>query len=935
MKNGFLYKVAQTFIGEMECGNIKNFDEYCFVFPNRRSSIFFKKYLGELTSKPFFSPTLTTIGTLFGDISGLKLADKISLLIDLHSVYSKYYANTSFDEFVFWGDVILNDFDDVDKYLVDAQKLFTNIRDLNSLSSDYSFLSENQLEAIRSFWGTVIEHSNGEKEKKFISIWENLYSIYVEFKQLLKSKGEGYEGMIYREVAETLEQDTLLAKSLDKYSKVVFVGQNALNECEKILLTTLQKFNKGDYYWDFYGKEITDSKNKSSLFMKSNVENFKSHYTLHFDEFDRDLENREVISVGVPSAVGQTKYVGDLLKGLDPQKTSIVLPDETLLFPMMNSIPEGVDNVNVTMGYSLKNSPLASFISLVSELWKKAKEDSNSHETSFYHANVISILDHQYIQSIEEIAPLRLSVRNKIIESNMIFVPYTLFQVEGGGLLSFIFQSRPESITSYQLTLLELLQDRLSAIDKEFVLGYYKCINRIAGFNLQIKDDTYFRLLDQLVSTVSVPFRGEPLSGLQIMGPLETRCLDFENVIILSSNEGTFPSRSVSNSYIPYNLRLGFGLPTYEFQDSISAYHFYRSIYRAKKVVMVYDTRTEGVNKSGEASRFIKQLRYHHQVPVKDIVVSHKIFTSPKVIKSVSKTPEIIDIIEKKVRFSASSLNSYIDCPLKFYLQTIEKIEEDKGVEEAVEANSFGTMFHEVMEKLYRPYLNNLISLDNFKLISKDNDLIKTYISDSFKNVMKVSQIEGRNKVIEALLERYVKETVEIDKKSAPLILLGTELKCPISVTFPTIDKEVKFYGIIDRIDSVDGVMRVIDYKTGGYKIEIKKGDIASIFDASKGDDRPYTAFQMLLYYFLLENTSSLKFKVPQVDKTIFGVCSLKDLFKTGQFQTFCVKQEEYDEFKSRLQKMVEDIMNVEIPFQATPSEKSCKYCPFTMVCGE
>ena len=917
MMNGFLQQVAQIYLDKMGDG----IADCCFVFPNRRSSLFFRKYLGEKLPKPMFSPTLTTINNLFAQISGLKVADKISLLIDL---YQEYNLST-FDEFVFWGDIILNDFDDIDKYLVDAEKLFTNIKDLHDLDGGYEFLSDEQIKAIKSFWGTFNKYAGGPKEKEFISLWDSLYGIYTRFRKRLQAKGEAYEGMIYRSVAEDVKCRRELPEALKRYRKIIFVGLNALNECEKALLTYLKKEGVADFYWDFYGDEITDEANKSSLFMKENVLQYPSLYPLPDGQKGINLAEREIKVIGVPSAVRQAKYLQQILQGLDPFATSIVLPDENLLFPVLNSIPEEIEEINVTMGYSLKNSQVASFMGHLAPLWKKAKEINGV--THFYHANVVALLGHKYIQDMDGVGEKAREIRKQMIESNMIFAPATLF--EGDDLIGFIFKQRPDSMADYQIALLEELQKGLDPLDKEFVLGYFKCINRLKGFNLSIKDETWFKLLAQLVSAISIPFNGEPLSGLQIMGPLETRALDFENVIILSCNEGKFPSRSVSNSFVPYNLRKGFGLPNYEFQDSISAYHFYRSIYRAKRVYMMYDTRTEGVNRSGEVSRFVKQLKYHHGANITEKVVTYKIDSGPSGNIKVEKSDEIIEKLLEH-NFSASSLNMYIDCPLKFYFQVVEKIKEEDEVTEQVEANVFGTMFHEVMQKIYEPYCGEIISSQMIDKWMKDKEMIQELIRNAFANEMKIKNIEGKNKIVEALIFRYVLKTLEQDRKKAPFIFTSVEERCFVKATLPGSGAEVKFFGIIDRRDGVDENDRIVDYKTGGYSIEWK--EVGDMFDRP-ADKRGYTALQMMFYLYLLD----MKGLVKDVDRAVMAVCSLKDLFGTSKdLPAFGITRADYDLFVERLYDLVENrILNKEIPFEAKGEGKTCEYCPYSIVCNK
>ncbi len=925
MKNRFLQQVAQIYLDKMGDG----IADCCFVFPNRRSSLFFRKYLGESLSKPMFTPALTTINNLFAQISGLKVADKISLLVDLY----REYNISSFDEFVFWGDIILNDFDDIDKYLVDAKKLFTNIKDLHDLDGGYEFLSDEQIKAIRSFWSTFNDYSGGPKEEQFLSVWNNLYRIYSDFRANLLSKGEAYEGMVYRSVAEAVNGDSHINSDaaegiralVSKYKKIVFVGLNALNECEKALLTHLKKEGVADFYWDFYGDEIKDEANKSSLFMKENVLRYPSAYQLPEVELEGKPLDRVINVIGVPSAVGQAKYLMNLLPELDPHDTSIVLPDETLLYPVLNSIPEEVEDINVTMGYSLKNSQLATFMGHISPLWRKAKEIGG--QTHFYHSSVTAILGHKYIQDLPETGEQARKLKMEIVERNMIFVPASFFG--GCGILELIFRQRPESVADYQIALLEELQKGLGPLDKEFVLGYFKCINRLKGFHLCIKDETWFKLLAQLVSAISIPFNGEPLSGLQIMGPLETRALDFENVIILSCNEGKFPSRSVSNSFVPYNLRKGFGLPNYEFQDSISAYHFYRSIYRAKRVFLLYDTRTEGVNRSGEVSRFVKQLKYHHGANITEEVVTFKIESIPSGNIKVEKSDEIIaKLLEHN--FSASSLNTYLDCPLKFYFQAVEKIKEEEEVTEQVEANVFGTMFHEVMQKIYEPYCGEIISPELIDKWMKSEAMIQELIRNAFANEMKIKNIEGKNKIVEALILRYVLKTLEQDRKKAPFAFTSVEERCFVKAALPRTGAEVKFFGIIDRRDGVDGNDRIVDYKTGGYSISWK--EVGDMFDLP-ADKRGYTALQMMFYLYLLD----MKGLVKDVDKAVMAVCSLKDLFGTTKgMPAFGITRADYDLFVERLYDLVENrILNKEIPFEAKGEGKTCEYCPYSIVCNK
>lgn len=933
MGKEFLYQVAKLF-WEKEGDSVS---ECRFVFPNRRSSLFFQKYLGQISAKPVFSPDLITINTLFQEISGLRIADKTSSLFNLYSEYTLHRENEaveSFDDFLFWGDTILNDFDDVDKYLIDAEKLFANIQDLHQLDSGYEFLSPTQKAAIEEFWGHFIPFSQQAKEQSFLSIWNHLFEIYTGFRESLLCRGEGYEGMIYRAVAERVKSMEEVPEPLKKYKKIIFVGLNALNKCEKTLLSFLKKEGVADFYWDYYGSVIKDKQNKSSLFMEDNIVRYPSRYKIEDDISGDERPVPQIDVIGVPSMVGQAKSVYDILDRLlsdseeEAFSTSVVLPDENLLLPVLNSIPEKIRKVNVTMGYSLVHNQVASFMDSIALLQGKTRLSGAT--VSFYHTVVTDILSHPYIAAIA--GKCASAIKKEIVSQNMVFVAAD--KLKGEPILKLIFtplsnialdkSERVRCVADYQLSILLELQKHVPAIDKEFVFAYYKCINRLKGLNLPIEVDTYYKLLHQLVSSISIPFKGEPLSGLQIMGPLETRALDFDNVIILSVNEGTFPSRGVSTSFIPYNLRKGFDLPNYEFQDSISAYHFYRSIYRAKRVFLLYDTRTEGVGRSGEASRFVKQLKYHHKVALNEHLRTYKIISSPKKSIEVAKTSEMISLLENKY-MAATTLNAYISCSLKFYFQVIEGIKEEEDVTDDVESAMFGKLFHKVMENLYSKYVGKVVSKDALLEEIADEDSLKKLIFNAFVEEMKISSVEGKNKIIEALLVRYVKKTLETDMRRTPFTFLSKEQKCHSKFELPS-GRLVNLFGIIDRVESSEGNVRIIDYKTGGFDIDYKS--IGDIFDSSSGK-RPDTALQMLFYLYLLERGG----KIDSIENVQMSICSVKELFKSIT-PGFIVTKEEYSEFKDSLSALLEEIFDISHSFKATDNLDECGYCQFKILCN-
>ncbi len=555
----FLSQIASSF-NSREGQKIK---ELCFVFPNRRAGIFFQKYLGDIAEKPIFSPSIITIDDLFSKLSKISRIDRVEALYRLYKVYVELSdSKESFDEFIFWGDVILADFDDVDKYQVDAQKLFANIKDLKEIESDYSFLSKTQMEAVQSFWSNFLPVLESEKKMKFRSTWEILYPLYLQFKKELEFDGLGYQGMIYRNIADQIEKENnsqILDGILSEFREVVFIGFNALSSCEKVLLRSLKKAGVADFYWDFSGDIITDIDNKSSLFMRENILEFPSKFKL-----DLSVENTQTVEIiGVPSAVGEAKIVSKILNTVGGGiNTAVVLPDESLLMPVLYSIPSEIESVNVTMGYPLKTGSIVSLIESIMELQKG----------TFYFKRVLPILKHHYIKIIAKESAGGLIER--IVKGNMVYIDQQEFNVHP--ILKLIFRPT-KNISDYLLEILEYLNNsvELTNIEKEFVYFCYTAVSRMRDLMIPMNNDTYCKLLTQIINSTSIPFKGEPLSGLQIMGVLETRALDFDNVIICSMNDGVFPSKSPINSFIPHNLRKGFAMPDYEFKDGVMAYHFY------------------------------------------------------------------------------------------------------------------------------------------------------------------------------------------------------------------------------------------------------------------------------------------------------------------------------------------------------------------------
>ena len=577
----FLYQVASLFYSEYGA----EVSRLAFVFPNRRTGLFFQKYLSEVSEKPLFSPTILTINDLFVQLSGKQAADRISMLFKLYDIYLRHSGSSeTFDEFLYWGEMLLNDFDDIDKYMADARMLFTNVTDLREIENDFSFLSPEQIAAIRTFWSSFYPKGDTPNQEQFLAVWQILYALYTDLREALATEGKGYEGMIFREVVEQMEKDECCDLP---YTKVVFVGLNALSVAEERFLSGLQKRGIADFYWDYASPKVTDPDNKASYFVERNLWQFPSQLIengqLTIDNEDDDKKKIEVI--GIPSGIGQAKHVYTLLSDWckeaemsseEALRTAVILPDEHLLIPVLNAIPEQIRRINVTMGYPLAGTPVASLIEYILALQKNVRYiDRNP---LFYFRDVLPVLNHRYILSTSP--EIISSLVKEITENNKIYISHT--ELEKTPLLEILFTpvTGVEAFSDYLIKVLEELNKVMSALsdeeeedapqrtndlEQEFIFHYFTTVNRMKEVmkdaRIEMKIDTFFRLLKRVTDTITIPFHGEPLSGLQIMGVLETRALDFDRLIILSMNEGIFPQRKAANSFIPYNLRTGC-LPT-------------------------------------------------------------------------------------------------------------------------------------------------------------------------------------------------------------------------------------------------------------------------------------------------------------------------------------------------------------------------------------
>ena len=966
----FLKQVADHYYNE---GKI---EEKCFVFPNRRSMVWFRKHLcSAVKDVPLLAPQMLTINDFFSRVSGVPASDRVRLLLELYDSYKALNPKAeSLDEFIFWGDVILADFNDVDKYLVDPRQLFANVADFKALQDTFEYLTDTQREAIKGF----LSHFNDQSGKltvdlgtddpdvkgRFLQIWNILYPLYVSYNKSLADKGMAYEGMVYRSLAERLKNmsvEDVFQDIFHEGTTFVFVGLNALNECEKTLLRKLRDAGKAEFCWDWSGDMIKDPQNRSSFFMADNVLEFPQ--AARWDP--EGVECPEINVISVASSAGQAKRLPDILcqRTGAPEECAVVLPDEGLLKSVLNSIPEEIHDINVTMGLPMNVSLFYTMMADISAIQMHAVKRKDTW--LFYHKQVWDLFSSEIFRKAADEKTMEIVA--KVKENARYYIPKD--ELTGTLLMDVIFRpvimdpkmastAQIASFAQYQKDVIEAIapaiaDDASLALELEYAKEYYKCINVLFEIRPEVLPMTYLRLLGQLLSSVSVPFRGEPLKGLQIMGPLETRALDFKDLVIMSANEGVFPRRSVSSSFIPPELRKGFGMPTYEYQDAVWAYYFYRMISRAEKVWMLVDSRTEGL-KSGEESRYIKQLEYHFGVPLKRSVVkfgSMKTASLPDIVKTDEDVARIKDTV-----LSATTLQNYLACPAKFYYGTVKGLEAEEEVAESLDYGMFGTVYHDTMRALYtseeamdpefvfndrepRGGLNG----EALKTVSQSyiegwlsrKEDIKAKVKALIMMQLNTIEVSGRNLVVADVIVRYIIKTLQRD-----LELLKKEGRD----SFEILGREIRvagefcgqrFKGFIDRLDSFkEGQARVVDYKTGKVLEDdenIHDGNAEEIAEKIFNPDMknwPKIALQFYIYDMLVQSRPEVRGR--EICNCVY---STAHLFKEPPV-TVPMNRKFYEAVSAKLEAMLAQMYDTSVPFRRTDDEKTCSYCDFRMICG-
>lgn len=936
--NPFLRQVAHWYYPQ------DSLSRMVFVLPNRRSLAFLRKHFCDLAaadSRTMLAPRLTTIGDFFGTMGGIAPSDRISLLLELYEVYKKLFPKPeSLDDFIYWGDVLLADFDDVDKYRVDARMLFRNIADLKAIKDGYEYADEKQKEAIDrlvSNFDTVTHSANPRRNVKenFRQIWDILYPLYEGFRANLSEKGMAYEGKIYRDLADKLDTTPVADVLVEAYpgvDKCVFVGLNALNNCEKALLSKLRDAGLGEFCWDFAGPFIADDSNVCSLFRKENLALFPPVFT---PEAGNSVPNIHVCKI--PSASGQARILPGIIEGVPPAERgvdfAVVLADETMLLPVLGSLPHMEDGVNVTMGYPMRSSEWCSLMRDI--LLMQMNLRHKGEEWYFYHKYLHDIASSGIVGAL-------LSEEEKqkvkdVLKAAKYYVPRSDIAV--GSVLSVIFDpvitdpgaaevSQTDALSAYLLRICTTLASRLRdkedsniTLQLDFAKRYYQAVTRLCDLSLAVQPRTWIHLLDQILSDISVPFEGEPLGGLQVMGPLETRALDFKHIVILNANEGVFPRVSAGSSFIPAEIRMAFGLPTYLRQDAVWAYYFYRMITRAEDVWLLYDSRTEGLN-TGEESRFAKQLRYlypeqchlEETIATADISQSAEEAAIPKTDKDVKK------IWERS--FSATSLQTYLTCQAKFYYRYVQDLKPEGEVKETLDPSLEGTVCHEVLREIYARG-GSVITEEFLKGWLKRRDDIKKRVLDLIREKLNSIEIGGQDLVTSNILVKFITRVLECDieqiRKGGPIKILGLEQPMDVEICGHN------FHGVIDRLDSLrPGMVRVVDYKTGkDTQSALSLSDLPKSFD---GENK--AALQFFIYDRMIAARSEFTGKA--IHNSMYA---MKDFF-TEEVQTYPSDEGMAAKLEELIKAQFEEIEDTNIPFKRSEDSKACEYCDYRILCG-
>ncbi len=957
-----------------------NLSDIAIVFPNKRASLFLNDNLARLVDKPIWCPTYITISDLFRKHSKLQVGDPIKLICDLHKTFvSCTGIDETLDHFYGWGQLLISDFDDIDKNMAEADKLFANLRDIHELD-DISYLTDEQKKMIQKFFSNFSEDHNSELKKRFLQLWSHFYDIYVEYKKRLTEQGLAYEGALYRQVACD-ESITF------EHKKYLFVGFNMMQRVELQLCDRLMKEGKAAFYWD-YDKYYMDNKNEAGHYIRQYLKYYPNELATdtQSDIYDNMGKNKDITYISAPTENIQARYIKTWLlekeRYKDGRKTAIILADESLLQTVIHSLPQEVKSINITIGYPLQQTP---FYSLVKELINlQTIGHPKSKENDKYRLHYVSlILRHPYAKYI---SPQYIDLQ-KDLEENKRFYPsresLCLNDDEGLRLLFKDIEDTENynmSLVDYLLEILQTIGTQAKDIEdhlfQESLFRTYTLLNRLRGLidtgDLDVDTITLERLIQQLIQSTNIPFHGEPAEGIQIMGVLETRNLDFEHLLVLSCNEGNLPKGVNDSSFIPYSIRKAYGLTTIDNKVAIYAYYFHSMLQRAQDITLTYNNATEEGH-TGEMSRFMLQLMVES-----DHTITRRSLTAGQTplrpdYHNSEKTDEVLDKLNKSRLFTPTYLNTYIRCPKRFYFKYIKDLKEPEEMEDEIDNKIFGNIFHRAAQLYYLKYASPsdiainekgevilihpiVISKGEIETDLKHDDLLYRLVDQAFREeLFKVKDngyhpdYNGLQLINREVIVNYLKQLLQIDMRLAPFTILGLELKVAATyeIDTPIGKKALQLGGFIDRLDAVAANgnpnmgniaerIRVIDYKTGRAQTQTPK-DIDSIFDPKELDRHTDYYLQAMLYSLIVKHDRKLN---PAQDPVSPALLFIQQSGAEGYDPTLKLGKEliidatDHEEaFMKGLRQLVCDIFDPTLPFSPTEDKQRCTMCPYAALC--
>ena len=959
----FLAQVAEKLYGEYR----DDVSKLVVLFPSQRARLFFCEALLDVVDKPVWAPQFVTIDELMSQISSLHSADRLRLISELHAVYNEFHEE-DFDHFYHWGEMLVADFDMVDKYMVDAERLFVNIADIKEIEADLSYLTPEQEEYVRRFWNTLSSNMSLSKQKEFfLKIWRSLPAIYTKYKARLREKGIGYSGMIYRDAAQTLSDAQISPLAQTQY---VVAGFNALSSCEKVLFDHLKSCYDADFFWDYSDYFVDDQMQEAGRFIRENITRYPSKFTIQHNDWRKNVKSITVASTATSAA--QCKYVAQVLSHIAQRdgdgnmlpldrNTAIVLTDENMLEPLLYALPAelkgtkaGSDGVNVTMGYPLRSTLAYSFVDRLLELQSHSKLKEEG--VTFYHQDIESLLSHPFLSNSDAEAIRRL--RNTIVEERIYNVPQSMLL--SLPLAKYIFVHCAESVE-----LLKYLDNVVSHLPEvigiddllqiEYIVQIRKALqqltNMVVSCNIKLSLSLTRSLVRRHLQGVRIPFEGEPLEGLQVMGILETRNIDFKNVIIMSMSDSNFPgTRITDSSAIPYSLRYAYGLPTQEHHQGVYAYYFYRLISRAENIWMTYCS-TADEKGTGEPSRYIRQIEYESGVPITKVKVGVDVNLQQTESIQIAKDEHTMSLLNQytdgTTRLSPTAFSTYVQCPMRFFYKYMAKIRVEDELEEGLDDKTFGNIFHRAAELLYGAAVKEANPLVVLERIDEERiiECVDTAIGEECFNSAEFdhSKLQGELSIVREIVIRYLKDNlIAYDKKHPDFSVMALEdvFDAPFEFEVGGKKHSVVFEGRADRVDSLtSGVCRIIDYKTGGCHLTFKGFD--KLFYGSSAE-RVGNTINTLIYAMIARRRRGI-----EVQPALYY---LREMYNDNYSPLLRVsykgednKMVSYDierysdvaeEFEGYLSEILSDLFDKDKPFCQAEDQRACTYCDYAAVCG-